>query len=1109
MSFLILGDEDVALTSLSLFGLASVSLQSSARANTVSPNQLCSLWQMYVNLYKIVKEKSPRPRCEHILSSDAKAAVWASYMGGNLSLVIATKVDRHVPKRAGSCISLLSLFVCDLIAFSVLYSFTWMSSRLDRNIITVITGQAVDAFDRLFRFLYVTSSNIDLRQIATEPEPAPEPLKQPAAVVLPSAALARKLHNPKYALVAATNPPPSAQHSSPKEPVKNPDVPESNKRRQKQVSKEAVQDVPPLHPGLTDLEKACLIEYLPTWPEPDPPSDVIGFINIRDAKKPTQVHLQRSEMFETSQAIRFRSPIHMPKEILPEVAKPRQLTAKSKQMFTPQPAQDDTKVGESVVHGAAQPGDIKCNKEEGQKIPASGTKTESAKDAAVLADTLASQGAANPNTQGPSCNTHMVTMNSPKPESQPEIEVETSLNTQCVELRTESLESNSTISSLDTNTEPHAKELSALTLTNSHREAGHMQTPNIQASTTHSHITTTSTSEMHSQSDSPTSLSENSHILVTTSTTSTVCGPLSSTVSPSTPTIHPSPPVPKPRTIHMVIKHGDTSDGNSLPEINVVRRTKDLESAAPSVVHNEPEITNVEQLPPENMEETLPELHTEVGPQQDTEYTGHPEEAPQQHQGVTFRDTKDEEAVGLYDNKAEIQALFTDAPKAVSGSTQDIIPKQVDPERLPQTIDAETPETIRTDCESVQVPNEQNNNEPQHNTHHPRAKEPQRISPWEMNPQDNGLLEMGNSFNASTHSPVSNCSMSHTADNNKNCPRESATHTDSNANMIKHNTDSNTICQQSPKPRGGSHTPESPLRLHLRDSHVQDLRSPAPTSLLHSLTSDGFLSWTSTPDSRTCTPGPRSFTPTPDVSDGYVSQRDDSNLSSTSEEYYECSDSISNDPGCDNHGTTEDHAIFSNTNATTIPNTITSPTCINNAPLLGTADRNNSSNDMQSLPGPLSIPSSYVFEEKVKIWSKEKTVNEENGREDDEKWRNVAERRTEQVSPRAGSEEAKKSADQLKQRRDLTEMVEKDKVFQAPKRKKGLNKSSSESLVDGELTLGKSSSQGMDPKRLSSGADNMEVERANKEMVEDKAAARSSGVDKRDRAQRSSDGQKV
>uniref|UniRef100_A0A673IU87 Scaffolding anchor of CK1 domain-containing protein n=1 Tax=Sinocyclocheilus rhinocerous TaxID=307959 RepID=A0A673IU87_9TELE len=74
--------------------------------------------------------------------------------------------------------------------------------------------------------------------------------------------------------------------------------------------------VPPVHPGLLNLEKANMINYVPTWPDPDPPSDVIGFINIRDSNKPLQAHLMRSELFEVSQAIRFKDPFHEAKESL-------------------------------------------------------------------------------------------------------------------------------------------------------------------------------------------------------------------------------------------------------------------------------------------------------------------------------------------------------------------------------------------------------------------------------------------------------------------------------------------------------------------------------------------------------------------------------------------------------------------------------------------------------------------------------------------------------------------------------------------------------------------------------------------------------------------------
>ncbi|MED6271012.1 hypothetical protein CHARACLAT_016051 [Characodon lateralis] len=194
-------------------------------------------------------------------------------------------------------------------AISGSYSFTWSSSRLDRNLVTVITGQVVETFDTQFRELYLMSRGVSLNKVPLADEPIPDPL--PQAVPAPvSASVARKLINPKYALVTTGthSPTSSDQNSSKKESnTQNPTGLKVMKGRLKEVIEEA-----PLHPGLVNLEKANLIPYLPTWPEPDPPSDVIGFINIRDEKRAHQVHLQRSERFEVSQAIRFSAPLTQP-----------------------------------------------------------------------------------------------------------------------------------------------------------------------------------------------------------------------------------------------------------------------------------------------------------------------------------------------------------------------------------------------------------------------------------------------------------------------------------------------------------------------------------------------------------------------------------------------------------------------------------------------------------------------------------------------------------------------------------------------------------------------------------------------------------------------------
>ncbi|XP_040001812.1 protein FAM83G-like [Xiphias gladius] len=195
-------------------------------------------------------------------------------------------------------------------AISGSYSFTWSSSRLDRNLITVITGQAVETFDLQFRDLYLMSRGVSLNKVPMVDEPIPDPLPQAAPAPV-SATVARKLINPKYALVATgthISPSSSDQNSSNKNSnSQNPTGLKIMKGRLKDVIEE-----PPIHPALANLAKAYLIPYLPTWPEPDPPSDVIGFINIRDEKRANQVHLQRSERFEVSQAIRFSSPLTLP-----------------------------------------------------------------------------------------------------------------------------------------------------------------------------------------------------------------------------------------------------------------------------------------------------------------------------------------------------------------------------------------------------------------------------------------------------------------------------------------------------------------------------------------------------------------------------------------------------------------------------------------------------------------------------------------------------------------------------------------------------------------------------------------------------------------------------
>ncbi|MBN3325681.1 FA83G protein, partial [Atractosteus spatula] len=236
--------------------------------------------------------------------------------------IAGTEFYTHSSKKVCGMLSQKFMFVDGDRAVSGSYSFTWTASRLDRNLITMLTGQAVETYDKQFRDLYLLSRGVDLGTIPLEDEPEPEPLPQSLPPPPPSAAVARKLINPKYALVSSGAVETGSGTSSGKNSMKNNG---NNNPMVKNVKPppEPV-EAPPIHPGLLNLERANMIAYLPTWPEPDPPSDVIGFINIRDTNKPMQAHLMRSELFETSQAIRFKMPFAPPEETLPEKATLRQ-----------------------------------------------------------------------------------------------------------------------------------------------------------------------------------------------------------------------------------------------------------------------------------------------------------------------------------------------------------------------------------------------------------------------------------------------------------------------------------------------------------------------------------------------------------------------------------------------------------------------------------------------------------------------------------------------------------------------------------------------------------------------------------------------------------------
>ncbi|NWS60403.1 FA83G protein, partial [Chunga burmeisteri] len=170
------------------------------------------------------------------------------------------------------------------------YSFTWSAARTDRNVITVLSGQVVEAFDKQFQELYLMSKGVSLKSISMGEEPEPEPVTLPSVVpVTPANAVVKKLINPKYALVKAKSADQISKTSSENQD-KNQKMDNKGKALPEGQGGDRHGDVADLslliHPGLLNLEKANMFDYLPTWvePDPEPGSEVLGYINIIDPK---------------------------------------------------------------------------------------------------------------------------------------------------------------------------------------------------------------------------------------------------------------------------------------------------------------------------------------------------------------------------------------------------------------------------------------------------------------------------------------------------------------------------------------------------------------------------------------------------------------------------------------------------------------------------------------------------------------------------------------------------------------------------------------------------------------------------------------------------------
>ncbi|XP_034388632.1 protein FAM83F-like [Cyclopterus lumpus] len=145
------------------------------------------------------------------------------------------------------------------------YSFSWCTSRMDRNMITVMTGQVVDSFDSDFRELYAVSEKLDLyKEFHVGPPAANAPTRARVGTVRPplpattsrfqvslgdsrKAAIqvpAHKYYNPKYSLAYGDvpRPPGSLQDPGPTRAAALAEVPEEMDPGRPRVTSSLKQD---------------------------------------------------------------------------------------------------------------------------------------------------------------------------------------------------------------------------------------------------------------------------------------------------------------------------------------------------------------------------------------------------------------------------------------------------------------------------------------------------------------------------------------------------------------------------------------------------------------------------------------------------------------------------------------------------------------------------------------------------------------------------------------------------------------------------------------------------------------------------------------------------
>ncbi|KAM5147793.1 protein FAM83F [Mantella aurantiaca] len=124
----------------------------------------------------------------------------------NIRVRYVTGVGFYLPsgKVSGSISHKYLMVDGDKVAFGS-FRFTWSSLRVDRNIMTFVSGQYTEPFDIEFRELYAISEEVNLYKELSLPDVRPSPM---VGARPRSSTVARKLINPKYSLVVGRSPAP-------------------------------------------------------------------------------------------------------------------------------------------------------------------------------------------------------------------------------------------------------------------------------------------------------------------------------------------------------------------------------------------------------------------------------------------------------------------------------------------------------------------------------------------------------------------------------------------------------------------------------------------------------------------------------------------------------------------------------------------------------------------------------------------------------------------------------------------------------------------------------------------------------------------------------------